>query len=407
MNEPNLDSYKGVRDFYPNDFAKLKYITKTWQSVLDNFGYSEYSASILEPSELYEAKSSDEILNEQTYNFTDRGDRKVTLRPEMTPTLARLIAKKQKELIFPIRWFSIPNVFRYEKPQRGRLREHWQLNVDILGLDNLNAEIEVIQIASEIMKTFGLKDSDFLIKINDREILNELARELKLDESKKKDFFRLLDKKDKIEDFNEQAEKLIGQPLNQVINENHKIKEIRESLNNLNIQNIVFDPFLVRGFDYYTGIVFEIYDTNPKNMRAIFGGGRYDKLVEKFNAQSVPAVGFGMGDVTISDVLEVRNLLPEYKNETDLYLCITDKKYTDFTNKIAQELRSQNINIMIDYSYKKIKNQIDKAIKRNIQFLICIGEDEFNKNKFIIKDFKNNKSKKIKLNKIAKYISSR
>ncbi len=368
-----LDSYKGVRDFYPEDMQVLEYIINTWKKSLQQFGYQNYNASILEPTELFEAKSSDEIVNEQTYTFTDRGDRRVTLRPEMTPTLARMVAKKQKELMQPIRWFSYPNVFRYEQPQKGRLREHWQLNVDLLGLSNINAEIEIITIASQIMKNFGLNQEEFVVRINDREILNSIVFELGLDGDKKKDFFRLLDRKDKDPNFSDKMQNLIGKKFIITPAPSKKIEKMIESLSAIGINNIVFDPYLVRGFDYYTGVVFEIYDTNPENRRAIFGGGRYDKLVESFGGESITAIGFGMGDVSLRDMLDIRGLLPTKNPQADLGICIINDESVDLANQIANTLRNSDINVLIDYSFSRISNQIEKMNKRKVPFIICIG----------------------------------
>ncbi|MDO8589997.1 MAG: ATP phosphoribosyltransferase regulatory subunit [bacterium] len=244
--------YKGVRDFYPEDMAIENHIFKTWREVVEKAGYQEYSASILEPTEIYTEKSGVEIINEQTFTFTDRGDRSVTLRPEMTPTLARMIAARRRNLKFPLRWYSIPNLFRYERPQRGRKREHWQLNCDLLGITGIEADIEIISLAYKIMKEFGAKDENFEIRINN--------------------------------------------------SNTDDLKEIGP--------NIVYDPTLARGQTYYTGIVFEIFDTNKENGRSIAGGGRYDNLLEIFEVDPIPAVGFGMGDITINDFLETHKLGP-------------------------------------------------------------------------------------------------
>jgi histidyl-tRNA synthetase len=400
----NLDNYKGVRDFYPQDMSKLNYVIDTWRKTLKNFGYEEYGASILEPTELYETKTSDEIMREQTYNFIDRGDRRVTLRPEMTPTLSRMIAKKSKELSLPVRWFSVPNVFRYEQPQRGRLREHWQLNVDLLGLENKYGDTEVIEIAHRIMLDFGLKESDFVIRINNRKNINQLVKSLELSKENEKEFFRLLDKKDKISDFNDQMFKLIGKNLDIILEPSQDIKKIFEILNSRNITNLVFDPYLVRGFDYYTGIVFEIYDTNPINRRAIFGGGRYDNLIGQFGGENISGIGFGMGDVTIQDVLEIRNLLPQEKTEVDVYLCLFKEDFADLAQKISIDLRNNNISCLTDYSFRKISSQIEKANKKGARFVICIGEDEIKSKKVKIKNLNSGKEKKMKIKDLAKFV---
>lgn len=252
MSKLDTGPYKGVRDFYPEDMAIENYIFNTWRKVAEKYGYSEYSASLLEPTEIYTEKSGAEIINEQTFTFKDRGDRSVTLRPEMTPTTARMIAARRKSLKFPLRWFSIPNLFRYERPQRGRRREHWQLNCDLVGSAGIESDKEIISLAYAIMKEFGASEKDFEVRINNADINN--------------------------------------------------FKDIGP--------NIVSDPSLARGQTYYTGMVFEIFDTNKENARALAGGGRYDNLLELFDVEPVPAVGFGMGDIALRDFLETHKLKP-------------------------------------------------------------------------------------------------
>jgi histidyl-tRNA synthetase len=196
----STESYKGVRDFYPEDQALLNYIIATWRGVAERFGYVEYGASILEPSELYKAKGveNEEIVNEQTYTFVDRGDREVTLRPEMTPTVARMVAGKRRELGYPLRWYSVPNCFRYERPQRGRLREFWQFNADLFGSRSPAADAEMIALSYEMMKAFGASEDDFVIKLGSREALNTLCKDLRLDPERQKKFVALLDRREKM-----------------------------------------------------------------------------------------------------------------------------------------------------------------------------------------------------------------
>ncbi len=322
QNKVSIDSYKGVRDFYPEDMAIQNYIFDTWRKVAKEFGYVEYGASILEYADLYKAKGerNEEIVNEQMYTFTDKGDREVALRPEMTPTLARMIAARRKGLKLPLRWFSIPNCFRYERTQRGRKREHWQLNCDIMGIAGTDAEVEIISLAYKIMKDFGAKDEDFEIRINSRKFLNERLEKQIKDVNLIPQAIRLLDKKEKIskEEFdsewsklsdNEYEEYLDGKEFSYKSMDN--LTECLERLNNeKNIWNTVLEPTLTRGFDYYTDIVFEVFDTNPENKRSLFGGGRYDNLLEMFGVEPLPTVGFGMGDVTIRDFLETHKLPP-------------------------------------------------------------------------------------------------
>jgi histidyl-tRNA synthetase len=400
----STESYKGVRDFFPKDQFIQDYIFFVWESTLESFGYEKYNASVLEPTELYIAKSGEEIVNEQTYNFKDRGDRDVTLRPEMTPTVARMIASKKRELAFPARWFSIPNLFRYERPQRGRLREHWQLNADIFGVNNIEAEAEMIQIAYKILRNFGLSEAQFEIKINDITNLSKVLKDAGLNEIQIHQYKKLLDKKDKIDNFDEQVKEMFGKPFYPIINQSESVEALLNKLRNRGISNISFNPNLVRGFDYYNGIVFEVYSTDPENNRSIFGGGRYDNLTTIFGEESVPAVGFGMGDVTTRDVLETYGLLPEYEFPAILSICPLNDAFFDFSAELAQDLRNQGVSCVVDFSGKKIGDQIAKTIKRGSQFVIVIGEDEVSRNKFSVKILKNNKEKVVARNKIRKFV---
>lgn len=423
------ESYKGVRDFYPRDMFVQNYIFGIMRKTVESFGYSEYGASILEPADLYRAKTGDEIVNEQTYTFKDRGGREVTLRPEMTPTAARMVAAKRREFSFPLRWYSIQNLFRYEQPQKGRLREHWQLNADIFGLKGIEAEVEIISIAQAIMKTFGLKDNNYEIRINDRKIMNYILEDfLSLSLSESHNVSKIIDKKDKMsrEDFAEKIISVIGDKSDELLKLLHsknleefisllpekarkhqgalEIKELQERLADIGIKNAIFSPTLMRGFDYYTGIVFEIFDTNPENRRAIFGGGRYDDLLDIFGAEKIPTVGFGMGDVTIRDTLQTYDLLPEYKSFTKLYVCVLEKKYFDYADKFAQKLRIGGINVATDYSGKKIGDQIKYADKNLIPFIVCIGEEEIKNEEFKVKNLKSGEEIVLKSEKISEFI---
>src|SRR5581483_1596443 len=251
MAKLSTESYKGVRDFYPEDQFIQNYILSIWKKTVESFGYVEYGASILEPAELYRVKTGEEIVNEQTYTFIDRGEREVTLRPEMTPTVARMVAGKSKELAFPLRWYSIPNLFRYEKPQRGRLREHWQLNVDLFGSDSVAADAEIITLAYNIMKAFGARDGDFEIRVNDRKLLHEKFAN--------PEAIRLLDKKNKLpaEEFQRQWNELgIGAYEHVAWSE-----DVKKIIDHVGIPNVIFEPTVARGFDYYTGMIFEVFDT--------------------------------------------------------------------------------------------------------------------------------------------------
>jgi len=424
----STEAYKGVRDFFPADMAIEKKIFSIWRTVSEKYGYEEYGASVLEPADLYRAKSGEELINEQTYTFTDRGDREVTLRPEMTPTLARMVAAKKRELVFPLRWYSIPNLFRYEQPQRGRVREHWQLNVDLFGVQSINAEIEVINMAYDITRAYGLKDSDFEIRINNRKVMNYITREIfNLDEEHARKISKLIDKKDKIkpevfkagvtdifkdekktEEFltllNSRNFEEFTSHLPSSANEHEGVKEIRaviEGLEKLGITNARFDQTLMRGFDYYTGIVFEVYDLNPLNRRSVFGGGRYDELLALFGNEKVPAVGFGAGDVIAEDLMETYDNLPligspDYLPPADIAICVFGEENAPFALDTAQTLREKGTRVAVDLSNKKIGDQIKNADKRHIPKVIVIGEEEVKSGKLKVKDLQTGEESELK-----------
>lgn len=356
MSKLDTSPYKGVRDFYPEDQFIQNYIFSIWREVAESFGYSEINASILEPSEIYREKSGDEIVNEQTFTFVDRGGRDVTLRPEMTPSVARMVAGKRRELAFPLRWYSIQNFFRYEATQRGRLREHWQLNTDLFGTSGMAGDIEMIELACSLFYAFGARDTDFEVRIN------------------------------------------------HITGNAEKLAEIVGQLEIRGMRNIRIDPELTRGQAYYTGVIFEIFDTNKDNSRALLGGGRYDDLLTLFGEEGVPAIGFGSGDVTLRDFLTTHNLLPEYKNRARIAVLPLDEKFFELAEKISRDLRKLKINVFVDWSDKKIGDKIKNADKQKISFILPIGEDETNTNLFKIKNLSSGEERTVKLEEIPECV---
>lgn len=318
--------YKGARDFYPEDKRLQNYLFQTMRHVAHRYGYEEYDAPILEPTDLYLAKGNQEIIEEQTYTFTDRGDRSVTIRTEMTPTVSRMVAGRRQELGYPLRWFSIPNLWRYERTQRGRLREFWQLNIDIFGVEGVAADHEVIALSADLLKAYGATPHMYTIQINSRRLMNYLFFDYcQLDEVQAQMLGRLIDRMHKIprEEFLVQLGAIITPSqretgLLEKIDSLLQVKKLADLptdvqmqpcfteleqlfalLEASNVTNANFDITIMRGFDYYTGIVFEVMDTDPANNRAMLGGGRYDGLVAQFGVEPVPTVGFGMGDVAL------------------------------------------------------------------------------------------------------------
>ncbi|MDO8514206.1 MAG: histidine--tRNA ligase [bacterium] len=397
----STESYKGVRDFYPEDQFVQRYLFEHMERVCELFGYEEYNASILEPSELYRSKTSEEIVNEQTYTFTDRGEREVTLRPEMTPTFARMIAARQREIPLPARWYSIPNVFRYERPQHGRLREHWQLNADIVGASGVEADAEIIAIAHGIMRSLGSDERNFEIRVSDRRILNAIYDNVGVSEELRAEVTRLLDKRAKLKDFEKQLATALGNGAKaasvleqlELTTSSRFLEELRTVLENMGVRNMVVDTKVTRGFDYYTGMVFEVYDTDESNRRSMFGGGRYDNLLSLFlptgqagGGESIPAVGFAMGDVTARDFLETHNLMPAYAPSTELMLCVVEPEAMSHAVQLAQGLRREDVTVAVNSSGKRIGDQIRNADKMKIPFVIAVGAKERESGRYTIKN---------------------
>ncbi len=382
MSEPlSTDPYKGVRDFYPDDWARMQAMFARIRETLALWGYEEYNASPLERSEIYEAKTSEEIVNEQTYTFTDRGDRSVTLRPEMTPTLARMVAAKRRELAFPLRWFSIGNRFRYERPQKGRSREFYQADVDLIGLPEGEADIEIICLASAILKNFGAMENDFIIRLSSRSLLNAACKAAGFTDDGIRQYLHLLDKKLKMtpEEF-ESARIAISKddPLSFIKPET--MENFIGTLKKHGVGNAVFDAGITRGFDYYTGIVFEVYDTDPANPRSVFGGGRYDNLISLFsggNGDLIPAVGFALGDVTLADFLETHSLAFDSNiGKPQLYIGTPTAENIPAAQAFADTLRKKNCRVFVNLTSRALGDQIKDAVKRGIPFFVAYGADE-------------------------------
>jgi histidyl-tRNA synthetase len=410
-NKLATEPYKGVRDFYPEDQRVQNYLFDTMRLACERFGYEEYHASVLEPAELYRGKNAEneEIVNEQTYSFTDRGGREVTLRPEMTPTVARLIAAKRREIPFPARWFSIPNVFRYERPQRGRVREHWQLNADLFGVSGVEAEAELIALAAALLQSFGATPADYEVRINSRALVTLVHDEFGLSRDDSRALLRLIDRKNKMDpaEFELELAKIakenaagVGALLTATTLETflasataltresdaaRDLERLFELLHGLGIENARFDPTLARGFDYYTGIVFEVFDTSPENNRSMFGGGRYDRLLELFGDEKIPAVGFGMGDVTLRDFLESRSLLPAAASAAQLLIATVSAAQIPDAMKLAQRLRGRGARVAVNLTQKKLGDQLKYADRLNIPRVAVLGEDEVRTGQYALK----------------------
>jgi histidyl-tRNA synthetase len=419
--------YKGARDFYPEDKRMQQYMFTTWRQVIERYGYEEYDAPILEPLDIYLAKTGEEIVNDQTYVFEDRGGRKVVIRPEMTPTVSRMVAGRRQELSYPLRWYSIPNLWRYERPQRGRLREHWQLNVDLFGIADTSAELEMITLVDAIFKEFGAREDSYELHVNHRALMDYLLTELLgLKPAAQHDVSRLIDRLHKMDRSTfiskvdvlltpKQREAGVTEQLLAILDAKHlsdlpsiaqkqpaaqELQELLRQLKALGITNVAFDGTLMRGFDYYTGIVFEVFDSDPNNNRSMLGGGRYDGLVGLFGVSPVPTVGFGWGDVTLQNFLLAHHLLPKLRPPTDVYAVFVGD-VGDAARKVVAELRDEGINVAIGANNKKIGDQLKAADKKGIEHILIIGETELKDGTYTLKNLTGGSEQKLTVKEIV------
>ncbi len=417
--------YRGTRDFYPEDKRVQNYIFQTWRTVSERFGYEDYGAPMLEPFELFAAKSGQDLVNDETYQFTDRGGRNVIIRPEMTPSVSRMVAAKRQELPYPVRWYSIANFMRYDRPQRGREREFWQLNTDIFGVDTLDAEAEIITMADTIMRAFGATSKMYTIKINSRRLINfVMAEYLGLDVIQSSLMIKLFDKKEKIthEEFRDKAAEIFDEDkardglkkiatllsaktmneLPKQLLDSNAVQEVQylfTLLREHGVSNAVFDISLMRGFDYYTGIVFEVFDNDPENRRSMFGGGRYDGLVGLFGVDPVPTVGMAPGATTMEDFLRSHDLLPKFDSTTEVYLIVLGKALKG-AQKLAMKLRDEGVNAEVDITGRKLDKQIKTAVKKKIPFMLFVGDKELEEEIYPLKDVAREKEQKLSLSRL-------
>lgn len=424
----STQGYKGTRDFYPDDKRVQDYIFRVWRETAKSFGYEEYDGPMLEAFELYAAKTGDEIVNQQLYWLMDRGERKLAIRPEMTPTLARMVAAKLHELPRPVRWFSIPNLWRYERPQRGRLREHWQLNVDVLGGEPLWADVEVLRVAYAILKRFGGADH-VVIRVNHRGLVDHVfSEELGLTADAAKPLIKLLDARAKMDPAKYEAAlgeigvtSAMASKLEKFLNAqqadlakydgdgSRQLQQLfdvcQPSAGDADRLPLVFDPSVMRGMDYYTGTVFEMYDTSGENPRALFGGGRYDNLIGLFGKDQLSGCGFGMGDVTVGQFLETHQLLPTLKKGPDVWIVVQDEEGQRRAQSVAGLLRGAGISTADSLGPGAFSAQLKAASKHQARFAVLLGPDEWSRGEASLKDLVSGRQESIKIEKLVERIS--
>ncbi len=407
MTQISKSPYKGCRDLFPKAKREQDYLFSKMKEIASLYAYEPYDGPMLELVDLYMAKSGEELINDQIYSFKDRGDRFVAIRPEMTPTVARMIAQVHRETPKPMRWYSIPNLMRYERPQKGRLREHWQFNCDIFGGPEVLSEIEVLEVIKDLLQHFGANDSHFSILINDRAIVNELfSNVLKVDEQTSYKLYKIIDKSKKLP--SEKLEVLMDEVLSADQKENLKkylafdnfqdvfsfldiespLRELVEKVKETDLfKYLKYDPSIVRGLDYYTGIVFEVFDLHPDNRRAICGGGSYANLLQIFKESPLPGVGFGLGDVTLKDFLVTHELMPDFTQPDDAILVtFQSDEHEARAMQISREFRKSGFGVESNLKAIKVSKAFQLAEKKNYSYLVLIEGDEI-----VFKDLVNKK----------------
>ncbi|CAN5780456.1 histidine--tRNA ligase [soil metagenome] len=403
----------GFRDFYPTDLALREHIFRTWRQVAARYGFEEYDGPPLEPLELYTAKSGEEIVG-QLYSFTDRGGREVSLRPEMTPTLARMVAARANGLRKPIRWFSIPQLFRYERQQRGRLREHFQLNCDLIGEPGHLADAEIVALAIDAVRAFGLGPEDVRVRLSDRRLLTALLQNLGVAETQVPVVWQVFDKLRRTPEEITAAklsgagipgatvERLLGLArsrswsdlpglgpgLDAALARGEPLRRTLESLEAMGYGDYLdLDLGIVRGLAYYTGTVFELFDARGE-LRAICGGGRYDNLLQSLGGVDLPALGFGMGDVVLGELLRERGLVPEPGSSIDVFLAAITPDDLPHVLGLARELRDAGLRVEYALAPQAVGKQLKLADARSARLAVVVVPDDRARGEVMVKDLR-------------------
>jgi histidyl-tRNA synthetase len=413
----------GFRDFYPEQLATRNYLMSVWRDVARKYGFVEYDGPPLEPLDLYTRKSGDEIVG-QLYNFTDKGDREVALRPEMTPTLARMVAAKANAMRKPIRWFSMPQLFRYERQQKGRLREHFQLNADIIGETSVVADAELLALAVDVMRGVGLTSNDVRARVSDRRLLTAILTAAGVEPGEMPAVFAAIDKvgrepRDvtlgKVEKAvtSTAARKVVAKVLDNATDLNalagefrnspdvmEAVTHMREYLNFLDALGVGdwvdFDLSIVRGLAYYTGKVFELFDAKGE-FRAICGGGRYDDLLSSIGGVDLPALGFGMGDVVLTELLRSRNLLPAPEFGADYWVAADDDSMLPDVMTVAGRLRAKSRSVEYALKSQSLARQLKTASSAGVKQVVLLRRDDYANGNVTVKTLADGSERSISL----------
>ncbi|HEV8597866.1 MAG TPA: histidine--tRNA ligase [Gemmatimonadales bacterium] len=418
-----IQALPGFRDFFPEDFALRAHIFDAMRRVARRYGFEEYDGPPLEPLELYTDKSGAEIVA-QLYSFTDKGDRAVALRPEMTPTLARMVAERANGLKKPIRWFSIPQLFRYERQQRGRLREHFQLNCDLIGEPGARGDAEVIALAIDVMRALRLGPADVRVRLSDRRLLAVWLEETGIGVARQELAFQAIDKLGRSEyaprrraleaagvapaalqalerlpelqtwaDLEEQFPMAAGAGT--------PLRECMNALEAMGLADFVdLDLTIVRGLAYYTGTVFELFDAQ-KTLRAICGGGRYDDLLQRIGGVDLPALGFGMGDVVLGELLKERGVAPAAPASVEIFVVAVTPEDRSATFRLAHELRDRELRVEYALGDDKLTKQLKLADARGARYAVVLGPEERTRKAAVLKDLRNGSQREVGIGALA------
>ncbi len=413
----------GFRDFPPEDFALRTHICEAWRRVSRRYGFLEYDGPPLEPMELYVQKSGGEIVD-QLYSFVDKGNREVSLRPEMTPSLARILGARSRGMSKPIRWFSLPQLFRYERQQRGRLKEHFQWNVDVVGEAGLAADAEILAVAIDGLRELGLTSEDFVARVSDRGLVQMLLGTLGVPEDAVAAALAVADKLGRTPEVSvrerlvadmgfpdDLAERILEvflapslEDLDAQLCSNRQVSEriesFREFLARLDAMGlgeyVEVDLKIVRGLAYYTGVVFELFDRKGE-LRAICGGGRYDKLLELVGGEPLPATGFGMGDVVLGELLADRGLVPTFRRELDYFVVAVSPEERPEALRIAHTLRESGKSVAYSLREQSVVKQMKAAGREGASVVLILGPDELERGRLVARDMTSGEEREVVL----------
>jgi histidyl-tRNA synthetase len=399
-----IATVKGTREFYPEEMSLRNYLYEKVRAASQSFGYQEWDGPFLETIDLYAAKSGEELVKKQSFVFEDRGGDQVTLRPELTPSLARMIAARQNELTFPVRWWSFGPFWRYEQPQKGRTREFFQWNIDIIGVNSPEADAELIAVAATFLRSVGLTPERAVIYVNNRRLMESQFDDLGIVSEKRLDVSNLIDRRSKMEPVKWDEYALeVGLTESQrdglknvlanydLWKKSEELTRLFAALEALGVRDYLkFDPNIMRGLLYYTGTVFEAFETSGSLKRAILGGGRYDNLLEDMGGNPLSAMGFAMGDVVIGIVLRENGLLPEFaQTPAPILVTVFDQSLLLKSIALAAELRNQGLNVMVFPEVTKLPKQFKFADKMKMKVALVLGPDEDANGQVVVKNLSN------------------